>query len=67
MLVLSRKRDERLFITVGHQVIEVRVLKLDGHKVRLGIEAPDDVAIHREEVWQRRAEFATDGAAVRTQ
>lgn len=48
MLVLSRKRDERLIIgDVVVTVVEVR-----GDKVRLGIEAPRNVAVHREEVYE---------------
>lgn len=60
MLVLSRKKDERIIITMGDQTIEVSVLKIDGGNVRLGIKAPQSVAIHREEVWKRQAEFSED-------
>ena len=66
MLVLSRKMDERIFISLGTQTIEVRVLQIEGNKVRLGIEAPENIAIHREEVWKRRAEFAEDVTRVLT-
>ena len=49
MLVLSRQRDERIMIgdSIVITVVEIR----RGH-VRLGIEAPKDVPIHREEVYQ---------------
>lgn len=47
MLVLSRKKNERVLI--GDDVI-VTVVDIRGNKVRLGIEAPKGVAIHREEV-----------------
>jgi carbon storage regulator len=48
MLVLSRKKDEKIMIgdSITLMVIEIR-----GDKVRLGIEAPRDVAVHREEVY----------------
>ena len=48
MLVLSRKKDEKFVIgdTIKLMVIEIR-----GDKVRLGIEAPRDVSVHREEVY----------------
>lgn len=48
MLVLSRKKDEKIMIgdSITLMVIEIR-----GDKVRLGIEAPKDVAVHREEVY----------------
>lgn len=54
MLVLSRKLNESLFIG-DHQVV---VVDIRGDKVRLGIVAPKDVPVHREEVYraiQRRA------------
>lgn len=58
MLVLSRKKDEQIVLTVNGQTIRVCVLQIDGNKVRLGFQAPPEVSVHREEVWQRRAEFA---------
>jgi carbon storage regulator len=48
MLVLSRQRDEVLMI--GDD-IEVVVVDLRGDKVRLGINAPKDTAVHRKEVY----------------
>lgn len=50
MLCLSRKRDERILI--GND-IKVMVLEIRGDKVRLGIDAPKDVGVYREEVWLR--------------
>ena len=49
MLVLTRKRNESVIIgdTIVVTVIEVR-----GDKVRLGIEAPRDVSVHRSEVME---------------
>jgi len=49
MLVLSRKKNERIFI---RDDIIVTVLKIWTDKVRIGIEAPRDVPIHREEVYK---------------
>ncbi|MCA9115832.1 MAG: carbon storage regulator CsrA [Planctomycetaceae bacterium] len=48
MLVLSRKKDEKIII--GDQ-ITVMVIEIRGDKVRLGIDAPRDVTVHREEVY----------------
>lgn len=48
MLVLSRKKNEQLHIGNG---IVITVVDIRGDKVRLGIEAPRDVAIHRQEVY----------------
>jgi len=49
MLVLSRKPGER--IVVPHLELAVTVLAVEGKAVRLGIAAPEDVAVYREEVW----------------
>lgn len=51
MLVLTRSVGERLFIQDG--VIKIQVLEVKGNQVRIGIEAPKDIAIHREEVFER--------------
>lgn len=48
MLVLSRKKDER--IVIGDN-ISIMVVEIRGDKVRLGIEAPRDVSVHRSEVY----------------
>jgi carbon storage regulator len=47
MLVLSRKKQERIHIGNG---IVITVLRIDGKAVRLGIEAPDEVPVLREEL-----------------
>lgn len=47
MLVLSRKKQESIVINKN---IVVRVVEIRGDKVRLGIEAPKDVPVHRHEV-----------------
>lgn len=48
MLVLSRKINETL--NIGPEVT-VTVIEIRGDKVRLGIEAPRDMSVHRHEVW----------------
>ena len=50
MLVLSRKIGER--IVIGENVT-VMVMEVSGQRVRLGVVAPDDVPIHRAEVFDR--------------
>lgn len=47
MLVLSRKRDER--IVIGDNIV-ITVVEVRGDKVRLGIEAPSEVPVHRQEI-----------------
>lgn len=49
MLVLSRRKDER--IVIGKD-ITITVLEIRRDKVRLGIEAPSDVPVHRQEVFE---------------
>lgn len=49
MLVLSRQRDETIMI--GDD-IEITVVDIRGDKVRLGISAPTQVAVHRKEVYE---------------
>ena len=49
MLVLSRKKNESIIIQDN---ITVTVIEIRGDKVRLGIEAPKDVTVHRREVYE---------------
>lgn len=49
MLVLSRKKDEKIII--GDK-ITIMVIEIRGDKVRLGIEAPKEVTVHRQEVYE---------------
>lgn len=48
MLVLSRQRDQT--IVIGDS-IRVTIVDVRGDKVRIGIDAPRDVSVHREEVY----------------
>ena len=49
MLVLSRHRDESIMI--GDDVV-VTIVDIRGDKVRLGIEAPQHIPVHRQEVYE---------------
>jgi carbon storage regulator len=55
MLVLTRNVGEK--IVIGDN-IQVTVVAIKGNKVRVGVEAPDDVRVDRQEVHDRRTEFA---------
>jgi carbon storage regulator len=60
MLVLSRKNDEQLIIRLGDQTVVVRILAVMRDRVRIGIIAPREVAVHREEVARRIEEWRED-------
>lgn len=49
MLVLNRKKNESIII---RDDIVVTVVDIRGDKVRLGIEAPSNVSVHRQEVYE---------------
>ena len=51
MLVLTRSVGERLIINDGE--IKLSVLEVKGSQVRIGIEAPRSVSVHREEIFER--------------
>jgi carbon storage regulator len=64
MLVLSRKKNESIIINDN---VTVTVIEIRGDKVRLGIEAPKDVTVHRREVYeaiQNQARSTDPGAKV---
>ena len=55
MLVLSRQRNEEIVIgddpSINNNIV-IRVVDIISNKVRLGIEAPRSIFIHRKEVWE---------------
>jgi len=58
MLVLSRQSDETIIIGDN---IRITIVEVRGDKVRIGIDAPRDVAVHRQEIYdaiRRDAEIA---------
>lgn len=64
MLVLSRKKNESIII---NDDITIVVVEIRGDKVRLGIEAPKEVPVHRREVFdaiRRSEQAAKEGSKV---
>jgi carbon storage regulator len=51
MLVLTRKKGEA--VVLPEQGVVFTILEIHGSKVRVGISAPQDVEIHRREVWMK--------------
>lgn len=49
MLVLSRQRDESIMI--GDNIV-ITIVDIRGDKVRLGIQAPTEIPVHRQEVYE---------------
>jgi carbon storage regulator len=50
MLVLSRKQTERIKLTKSGESIVITIIHVGGDKVRIGIQAPTDVLVLREEL-----------------
>ena len=62
MLVLSRQRDETIMI--GDE-IEITIVDIRGDKVRLGINAPRTVQVHRKEVYEAIRQENASAARIR--
>ncbi len=58
MLVLTRKCGEK--VVMPQQEVVITVLEVRGDRVRLGIEAPAEIRVHRQEIWQRIQQGRTE-------
>ena len=65
MLVLSRKKNESIFVNGNIRVV---IVDVRGDKVQLGVEAPSDVSVYRSEVLERirKSELADKNGEVAT-
>lgn len=59
MLVFTRRRNEAIIVADG---IEIRVLRVSRDAVRLGVTAPSDVPVHRQEIYEQIKEENTRAA-----
>ena len=64
MLVLSRHRDESIMI--GDEIV-ITVVDIRGDKVRLGIDAPQNVPVHRQEVYEAIQRERAQESSARTE
>ncbi len=62
MLILTRRTGEKLVI--GDNVV-VTVLGVKGNQIRIGIDAPREVQVHREEIYQRILKERADANATK--
>ena len=51
MLIMTRKQGDA--VVIPELGITVRILDIRGESVRIGVQAPTDMAVHRHEVWER--------------
>ncbi len=59
MLVLSRKLNEK--IRIGNDII-INVLAISENQIKIGIEAPNDVRIYREEIYEKVKDYSLEAA-----
>lgn len=54
MLVLTRHVDQSIIITKGGDIIKFKILDIIGSQIRIGIDAPRDISVDREEIYERK-------------
>lgn len=54
MLMFTRSEGEDFVIVLGDTIALVRIVRADTNKVRIGVDAPQSVAVFRREVWEER-------------
>lgn len=64
MLVLARKVGQKIFLDIGDVHIEVVPVRIKGNGVRIGIDAPDEVVILREELATKASPAPADQQSV---
>jgi carbon storage regulator len=60
MLILTRKMNQSIVVGDGDNKVTITVLGVQGGQVRLGIDAPRNISVHREEIYDRIKETNAD-------
>jgi carbon storage regulator len=63
MLTLTRKKNQSIIVETEHGPVQVYVREIRGNQVRLGVEAPTEVRVDREEVYLARRQDVDANAA----
>jgi carbon storage regulator len=53
MLILTRRISEKIIIDIGGELIEVVPLDVNGSQVKIGVQAPRHIDVHREEIFNK--------------
>ena len=53
MLVLSRKVGQRVIVSFNGETVAIELMQISGSRVRIGVDAAAQVAVHREELWEK--------------
>lgn len=61
MLILTRRIGESIIIGDGENKVVITVVSIKGAQAKVGIQAPKDIAVHREEIYEKIKEQTTSG------
>ena len=61
MLVLSRKEGEQIVVSIGERTVVIGIVDCRRGKVRIGVTAPPDITVHRQEIWNRQTDWHGTG------
>ena len=67
MLILTRRVAESIIISEGASKITVTLLGIKGGQVRVGIDAPKDISVHREEIFERLQQKKNQSLFIKTE
>ncbi|HZX79897.1 MAG TPA: carbon storage regulator CsrA [Lysobacter sp.] len=53
MLILTRRPGEKIIVGEGENQVTILVAEIDGNRTKIGVHAPRNIPVHREEVFER--------------